>query len=211
MKKFIFDLQRFDTQIISAGQSVTIDGVTYKAVSDAQFNLDDAGKVSGLASGKVTAVVNGVENSPTITFDATDSATTFAASGEETLSVTLSGRTFRFKEGTATVKGDKVTTGAVTFSISGTYSNADYEFTVEDSSEFYEENWEDESDWEYWEDESDWIIEYDYEDESDEDWWEDESDLEEEMDALVSQDGIVWEDDEIDIDEIDNRERTLQG
>ena len=89
MSNFIFDLQRFDTQTISAGETFAADGVTYTAAEgDATLNLDD-GKVSGLASGKVIATVTGAENSPAVTFDATDNAVTFTATSDgEVISIT---------------------------------------------------------------------------------------------------------------------------
>lgn len=80
MKNFIFDLQRFDGNIVTipANGTHTLDGVTYTAISNAVLNLDD-GKVSGLASGSVTATIAGATNSPTVTFDATDGAVNFTA------------------------------------------------------------------------------------------------------------------------------------
>ncbi|MBR1646191.1 MAG: hypothetical protein IJ685_05360 [Selenomonadaceae bacterium] len=136
MSKFTFDLQRFATQEISAGETYELDGVTYTALTDAVFNLDDDEKISGLASGKVQATLTEAENSPTITFDATDGAIDFSATDDDSLAVTLGGRQFKFSEGTATVTSDKVTTGAAKFFIAGTHSRADYEFTVEKSAEF---------------------------------------------------------------------------
>ena len=84
IKSFIFDLQRFTTLAIEAGKTQTIDGVTYSAVDDdATLNLDGDGKVSGIASGKVEAVLADAETSPTVTFDATDGAFNFTAVAEE--------------------------------------------------------------------------------------------------------------------------------
>ena len=136
MQDFIFDLQRFATQEISAGETYELDGVTYTATTNAVFNLDDDGKVSGLASGKVQSTLTDAENSPTITFDASDDAIKFSATENDALAVTLSGRTFYFTEGTATVTSDNVSTGATKFSIAGTHSNADYKFAIENSAEF---------------------------------------------------------------------------
>ncbi|MBO4779823.1 MAG: hypothetical protein J5497_04210, partial [Selenomonadaceae bacterium] len=138
MQQFIFDLQRFATQMVSAGGTYALDGVTYTAVDgDAVLNLDDDGKVSGIASGKVQAVVTGATDSPSITFDATQTAIPTALTAEDgSLALNLGGRIFKFAEGTATITGDKVTMGTADFSVSGTYSNADYRFKVEDSAEF---------------------------------------------------------------------------
>ncbi len=123
-------------QLTESG-TITVDGISYKMLDDAaQLTFDSDGKVSGLASGSVQATLAGEDDSPTITFDATDGAIDFAATDDDALAVTFSGRVFKFTEGTAAVKGDTVTTGAVKFSTSGNYSHADYEFTVEDAAEF---------------------------------------------------------------------------
>ena len=82
MDSFIFDLQRFAKVTISKGGTREFDGVTYKATSKAVLNLDSDGKVSGLKSGSVTATITGVTDSPTITFDATNSATNFTATSD---------------------------------------------------------------------------------------------------------------------------------
>ncbi|MBR2774013.1 MAG: hypothetical protein IKD73_03375, partial [Selenomonadaceae bacterium] len=90
MKNFIFDLQRFAEVTITADNTYKLDGVTYKAVSDAVLNLDDDGKVSGLASGSVQATVTGSDDSPTVTFDATDGAIDFTATSDgEIISSTM--------------------------------------------------------------------------------------------------------------------------
>ncbi|MBR4382344.1 MAG: hypothetical protein IKP64_02175, partial [Selenomonadaceae bacterium] len=136
MQRLKFDLQRFATQEISAGDTYTQNGLIYTAITDAVLNLDDDGKISGLESGKVQSTLINSENSPTITFDASDDEIKFSATENDALAVTLNGRTFYFTEGTATVTSDKVSTGATKFSIAGTHSNADYKFTVEDSAEF---------------------------------------------------------------------------
>ena len=90
MSSFIFDLQRFAQVTISAGRTRKFDGVTYTALDgDATLNLDDDGKVSGLASGKVQATVTGATNSPKVTFDASDGAITFTATSDgEVISIT---------------------------------------------------------------------------------------------------------------------------
>ena len=69
MKDFIFDLQRFSEVTITAGDTYELDGVTYKAVSDSVLNLDDDGKISGIASGKVQATVTDSDDSPTVTLE----------------------------------------------------------------------------------------------------------------------------------------------
>ena len=81
MENFIFDLQRFSQVTITANDTYELDGVTYTAVSDAVLNLDDE-KVSGLESGKVQATVTGSDDSPTVTFDATDGAIDFTATSD---------------------------------------------------------------------------------------------------------------------------------
>ena len=75
--KFVFDLQRFDAEIsdgkvtIPAGETFTLDDVIYTAGSSgaATLNLDSDGKVSGIASGSVTATLDGASDSAAITFD----------------------------------------------------------------------------------------------------------------------------------------------
>lgn len=59
MNDFVFDLQRFATTEIKKDNFTTIDGVTYTAVEDAVLNLDSNNKVSGIASGSVTATLEG--------------------------------------------------------------------------------------------------------------------------------------------------------
>ncbi len=81
MSNFIFDLQRFDEVTILAGDTCALDGVTYTALEDARLNLDDDGKVSGIASGKVQATVSR-RNNPIVTFDASDGAVNFSATGD---------------------------------------------------------------------------------------------------------------------------------
>ena len=82
MKDFIFDLQRFATQKITAGDTLPLDGVNYTAIEDSVLNLDDEGKISGIASGKVLAVVADAENSPKVTFDATNNEFNFTATSD---------------------------------------------------------------------------------------------------------------------------------
>ena len=67
MRYFIFDLQRFGITEIDANNSVPFDGVTYTAINNAVLNLDDAGKVLGIASGSCAATATSAENSPTVT------------------------------------------------------------------------------------------------------------------------------------------------
>ncbi len=110
MDRFIFDLQRFDTVAINASESQTIDGVTYTATSDAVLNRDDAGKVSGLASGSVTAVVSGAETSPTITFDATDGAIDFTCTQDDgALKVRYKNHSLSYTSGSVTYSSKGVT------------------------------------------------------------------------------------------------------
>ena len=77
MSNLFFDLQRFAATVadgkvtIPAGNTYTLDGITYMAIEDAQLNLDSNNKISGIASGKVTATVMQQSN-PTVTFDASD-------------------------------------------------------------------------------------------------------------------------------------------
>ena len=57
MQRLRFDLQRFATQEISAGDTYTQNGLIYTAITDAVLNLDDDGKISGLESGKVQSTL----------------------------------------------------------------------------------------------------------------------------------------------------------
>lgn len=83
MGKFYFDLQRFVAIVISAGESYTLDGITYTAVDGAvQMTLDGEGKISGISSGKVQASASGTEN-VSLTLDATDGAANFALTLDE--------------------------------------------------------------------------------------------------------------------------------
>lgn len=96
-----------DTLTINKGESQIYDGVTYSAISNAVLNRD--GKVSGLASGIVQATIAGAQNSPVVTFDATNDAIDFAAQSDgNVLSVTtlykmeLIEGNFTFKDNTIT-------------------------------------------------------------------------------------------------------------
>ena len=64
MYDFTFILQRFAVEIsdgkvtIPAGESYERDGVIYTAISDAQLNLDDEGKVAdGVVAGAIADAV----------------------------------------------------------------------------------------------------------------------------------------------------------
>ncbi len=141
MDKFIFDLQRFDEVSIAAGDTYALDGVTYTALEDSRLTLDDDGKVSGIASGKVTATVTNKKNSPTVTFDASDGAIDFTATGDGSiLTVTRTvgaNYTFpiEFVSGEFTYSVNKITTsaGAVLASVNTLGS---YSLRSEDHSEY---------------------------------------------------------------------------
>ena len=108
MSNFIFDLQRFADVTISAGETYALDGVTYTALTDAQLNLDSDNKISGIASGKVTAVVTGAENSPTAAFDATDGEFNFTASGVDgAFVITGNGLGYMLSGGSVTMSADE--------------------------------------------------------------------------------------------------------
>ncbi len=105
MKDFVFDLQRFTAQIISAGETFTLDGVIFTALDgDAELNLDDDGKVSGIASGKVSAVVAGADNSPTVTFDASGGTFNFTATSDGNI-ITMTPFPIEFISGEFTYTG----------------------------------------------------------------------------------------------------------
>ena len=106
MNDFIFDLQRFATTEIKKDNSTTIDGVTYTAVEDAVLNLDSDNKVSGVASGSVQAVVAGAENSPTVTFDTSDGAIDFTATGDGSVLTVKQLFPIEFIGGSFTYKGN---------------------------------------------------------------------------------------------------------
>ncbi len=111
MNGFTFDLQRFATQTISANKTFTLDGVTYTAVDGAAtLNLDD-GKISGLAKGKVSAVVTNATDSPTIIFDASDGALTFTATSDGKV-ISITPYPIEFIGGEFTYKGNKISISA---------------------------------------------------------------------------------------------------
>ncbi len=108
MDKFIFDLQRFDDVSIAAGDSYKLDGVTYTALEDSRLNLDDDGKVSGIASGSVSAVVTGRSN-PVATVDATNSSTEFTLTGKGAVLTLTKVLPFELDNGTFTLAGNVLT------------------------------------------------------------------------------------------------------
>ena len=149
MGNFIFDLQRFaDDVTINAGETYAADGVTYKAITDAQLNVDDDA-VTGIASGSVAATVTGADTSPTVTFDASDGAIDFTASSDGiTITVTkiipmdfVSGE-FAYKGNTLTAGANSVAAFSVqldnyifsdedTFESGGTYTFSDTGFVLD--------------------------------------------------------------------------------
>ena len=149
MGNFIFDLQRFaDDVTINAGENYKADGVTYKAITDAQLNVDDDA-VTGIASGSVAATVTGADTSPTVTFDASDGAIDFTASSDGiTITVTkiipmdfVSGE-FAYKGNTLTAGANSVAAFSVqldnyifsdedTFESGGTYTFSDTGFVLD--------------------------------------------------------------------------------
>ncbi|MBR4904646.1 MAG: hypothetical protein IKZ53_08235 [Selenomonadaceae bacterium] len=118
MKYFIFDLQRFADVTIAAGESYTLDGVTYTATTDSVLNLADE-KISGIASGKVTAVVTGMENSPTVTFDGTTPLEFTCAGDDDKLKVTCAGSSIGYTSGNVTYSVSGVTFQSGTVGLSG--------------------------------------------------------------------------------------------
>ena len=126
--KFTFDIQRFavtvtDGQVtIPAGETYTLDGVTYTAASSgATLNLD-GGKVSGIASGSVTATTS--NSDAKISFDASDGAINFTATADGK-NVTVKQRfPIEFISGEFAYKGNKLTVSAgSTLAIIGTNGN----------------------------------------------------------------------------------------
>ena len=111
MSDFIFNLQRFAEVTILANETYALDGVTYTATQDAVLNLDDAGKVSGIASGKVSAVATGAESSPTVTFDATDGAINFKATGNGEIITVTTRPTIEFISGDFTYISNQIISG----------------------------------------------------------------------------------------------------
>ena len=112
---------------INTGESRNYDGVTYTATSDAVLNLDDAGKVSGIASGSVVAKLTDKDSSPQITFDG---ATPFdlscidysSAFDVDTIQVKAHGTTINYTSGQINYKADGVS-GAGEVSIAGMIAN----------------------------------------------------------------------------------------
>ena len=105
MKYFIFDLQRFATTEIKANQSAVIDGVTYTALSDTVLNLDDAEKVTGIASGSVTATIEG-NSAVQVTFDGSKAFDFSCTAEDDALGVTMQGKSVKFTSGTINCSAD---------------------------------------------------------------------------------------------------------
>ncbi|MBR4642089.1 MAG: hypothetical protein IKO74_05120, partial [Selenomonadaceae bacterium] len=98
MNDFVFDLQRFATTEIKKDNSTTIDGVTYTAVEDAVLNLDSNNKVSGIASGSVTATLEG-NSAVQVTFDGNKAFDFSCSADDDALAVTMQGKSIRFTAG----------------------------------------------------------------------------------------------------------------
>ncbi|MBR0060667.1 MAG: hypothetical protein IJP68_04220, partial [Selenomonadaceae bacterium] len=137
---FTFDLQRFDTATIAAGENQTFDGVTYTALDDeAVLNLDDSGKVSGLTSGKVSAVVADADDSPSVSFDATEKTLAFTLTAEDGALVATNTygreRTITLTEGTLSVEGYNIVAGTAKFYLKSS-SGRNYTFESENSATY---------------------------------------------------------------------------
>ena len=94
---------------IPTGKTYELNGVTYTATQDAVLNLDDAGKVSGLASGSVTAVVSGAKNSPTITFDGSTAFDFTCTQDDGALKVRYKNHSLSYTSGSVTYSSKGVT------------------------------------------------------------------------------------------------------
>ena len=105
MNSFIFDLQRFATVTISKGNSQTFDGVTYTALSDAVLNQDSDGKISGIASGSVTATIEG-SSAVQVTFDGTNAFDFSCEVEDDALAVTMQGKSVKFTSGIISCSSD---------------------------------------------------------------------------------------------------------
>ena len=135
MNRFIFDLQRFSTQEITSGESFTLDGVKYTAVNgDAVLNINGE-KVSGIASGKVNATVDGNENSPVLTFDASDGAINFSLTGNNGVLTMTNVFAIEFNEGKFNYKGNILTASAGSI-ITNVAKLGKYSTTSKDEIEF---------------------------------------------------------------------------
>jgi len=147
MKDFNFDLQRFveleatengSVLVLSMGETYTYNNVIYTAQSEqARINLDSSENLAGLASGIVKATTTNGDDPTTITFDATNGAVNFSATGDETFDLTLANRTFKFSKGNVTVTSGGVTMDNAKFSVAGTRSAADYEFVADAPTQFF--------------------------------------------------------------------------
>ncbi|MBO4780646.1 MAG: hypothetical protein J5497_08420, partial [Selenomonadaceae bacterium] len=94
-------------------------GVTYTAITDAKLNLDSDNKVSGIASGKVKAVVTGAKNSPTATFDGTKPLEFTCAGDDDKLKITCAGSSIDYTSGNVIYSGSGVTFQSGTVGLSG--------------------------------------------------------------------------------------------
>ena len=108
MNNFIFDLQRFAEVTILSGDSREFDGVTYTAAKNSQLVLDDDEKVSGIASGKISATVTDAEESPLVIFDASDGAINFSATSDGSVITVTQLFPIEFISGEFTYKGNEI-------------------------------------------------------------------------------------------------------
>ena len=134
MKDFVFDLQRFASITIPMGTSLTFNGVTYSAITETGLNRDSDKKISGIESGRVKATVANATNSPTITFDASDGAIDFAATGNGEVLTLNTLLTMELIKGEFTYKG-KTFTASNNSSLAFIGQNDDYSFRNEDTFE----------------------------------------------------------------------------
>ena len=107
MSSFIFDLQRFATTTITAGDSLELDGIIYAAIDDAVLNRDNEGKVSGIASGKVVATL---EDNPDVqvAFDGRQAFEFSCSAEDDALGVTVQGKSIKFTSGEINYSADGV-------------------------------------------------------------------------------------------------------
>ena len=104
------DSRTNSTWTLTAGSVVEIDGVTYTALDgDAVLKYDDDFKVSGLTSGKVSAVVAGASYSSTLTIDATDGSTDFTLTGNGEVLTLTKVLPFELDNGTFTLASNVLT------------------------------------------------------------------------------------------------------
>ena len=100
-----------DNITINVGKTYAADGVTYTALSTAQLTTDSDGKISGIASGSVAATVTDADTSPTVTFDASDSAIEFTATSDGSIITVTQLFPIEFISGEFTCKGNTLTIG----------------------------------------------------------------------------------------------------